>query len=179
MTPWTKLGSMAAIALAVSSLAAGCGGSQGAAPYGGSSGTGYSRTPPVNRGAHAASTSVATIAVEHSPLGPILDNGQGRTVYLFEKDSGTASTCYGACAGIWTPVTTTGAPRAGSGATAAELGTSKRRDGTLQLTYGDHPLYTYAGDAGPAQTNGQGLDEFGARWYVVTPAGSAVQSGGQ
>jgi hypothetical protein len=84
----------------------------------------------------------------------------------------------GACANVWRPVTTSGAPKAGKEAVAAKLGTSKRRNGTLQVTYNGHPLYTYAGDAKSGQTNGQDSDEFGAEWYVLSPAGNTVESGG-
>jgi predicted lipoprotein with Yx(FWY)xxD motif len=180
----TKLAAVAAPLLAIVALAAGCGGSSGTASSGGSHGNnshgyGYGGNPSgTTSKAGSAGAGVARIAVEDSSLGRILVNGQGRTVYLFEKDTGKASTCYGACANVWRPVTTSGAPKAGKEAIAGMLGTSKRRNGTLQVTYNRHPLYTYAGDAKSGQTNGQGSDEFGAEWYVLSPAGNNVESGG-
>lgn len=174
MKRFTTVFAAAAGALAIAALAAGCGGSSGTATSGGSSG---SRSYGYGYGGNSAGAGVATIAVAKSSLGRILANGQGRTVYLFEKDTGKASTCYGACAETWAPVTTSRAPKAGKGAGSTKLGTSKRRDGTLQVTYNGHPLYTYAGDEKPGQTNGQGIDEFGAEWYVLSPLGAKVENG--
>jgi predicted lipoprotein with Yx(FWY)xxD motif len=119
-----------------------------------------------------ATASGTTITTSQSKLGTILVDSSGFTVYLFAKDTGTSSTCYGACAGIWPPVLTTGAPVAGSGADASLLGTTKRTDGKLQVTYAGHPLYYYTGDSKAGQTNGQGQDQFGGKWYAVTPNGS-------
>ncbi|MDQ3865930.1 MAG: hypothetical protein M3304_03750 [Actinomycetota bacterium] len=169
-----------AAALALAVLAAGCGGSSGEAASGGSSGNGsggYSYGGSSNGGTAKAAGGPATIAVASSSLGRILVDGQGRTLYLFEKDTGTTSTCSGGCASSWPPVTTSGAPKASKGAVAAKLATSKRSDGTLQVTYNGHPLYLYAGDSKPGQTNGEGLDQFGAEWYVLSPAGDKVESG--
>lgn len=86
--------------------------------------------------------------------------------------------CNGACAGIWPPVTTNGAAKAGNGVDAAKLGTSKRSDGMMQVTYNGHLLYTYAGDSSAGQTAGEGVDGFGAESYAVSPAGQAVENGG-
>ena len=98
------------------------------------------------------------------------------TVYLFEKDKGSTSTCTGSCAQYWPPVTTSGAPKAGSGAMSANLGTTKRSDGKTEVTYSGHPLYYYAGDKKPGDVTGQGLNAFGALWYVLSPAGKAITS---
>jgi predicted lipoprotein with Yx(FWY)xxD motif len=120
------------------------------------------------------SSGAATIgASSASGLGTILVVG-GRTVYLFQRDTGPHSTCSGACATNWPPVTTTGAAKTGGGATASMLGTTRRADGTTQVTYAGHPLYYYAGDSSAGQTNGQGLNAFGAKWYVMAPSGAAV-----
>jgi Secreted repeat of unknown function len=70
-----------------------------------------------------------------------------------------------------------GAPKAGSGVTASMLGPIKRSDNTTQVTYNKHPLYYFQGDSGAGQQNGQGVDAFGAKWFVVNPAGGAVSSG--
>jgi predicted lipoprotein with Yx(FWY)xxD motif len=116
-----------------------------------------------------------TIAVsDNGSLGKILVDSKGRTVYLFAKDTGSMSTCSGACATNWPPVTTTGKPTAGGGLTASMVGTTTRSDGTKQVTYNGHPLYTYVGDQKAGDTNGQGVNAFGANWYVLSPAGSKV-----
>jgi predicted lipoprotein with Yx(FWY)xxD motif len=121
----------------------------------------------------------ATVGVtDNGDLGKILVDSKGRTVYLFQKDTGPMSTCSGACASDWPPVTTTGKPTAGTGLTASVLGTTKRSDGKTQVTYKGHPLYLYIGDQSAGDTNGQKVNAFGALWYVLTPAGSAVTSGG-
>jgi predicted lipoprotein with Yx(FWY)xxD motif len=116
----------------------------------------------------------ATIGVASTGLGKILVDSQGRTVYLFKKDTGTRSTCFGECANDWPPVRVTGKPTAGSGAAASMLGTTKRSDGKPQVTYDGHPLYLFEGDNATGDTNGQGITAFGAAWYAVTPAGSQV-----
>jgi predicted lipoprotein with Yx(FWY)xxD motif len=110
----------------------------------------------------------------NSNLGKVLVDSQGRTVYLFKKDTGSMSTCSGACATDWPPVTSTGKPSAGTGVTASMLGTTARSDGSKQVTYGGHPLYLYVGDQNAGDANGQNVDAFGAKWYVLSPAGSAI-----
>jgi predicted lipoprotein with Yx(FWY)xxD motif len=110
-----------------------------------------------------------------SKLGKFLVDSKGRTLYLFVADTGTSSTCSGACAGAWPPLTTTQKPVAGSGVKASLLGTTKRGDGTTEVTYAGHPLYYYAGDTGAGQTTGQALSQFGAPWYVVAASGKAIK----
>jgi predicted lipoprotein with Yx(FWY)xxD motif len=164
------LGGVAAIALAV----AGCGGSssgQGGSAYAG--GTGQPAAAPAGGSSGAASISLA-----NSNLGNILVNSKGQTLYLFQADKGTASTCNGACASAWPPVITNGAPIAGDGVSGAKLGTTKRSDGTTEVTYNGHPLYTYAGDSSPGLATGEGSQEFGAEWYVVSPGGTKIVAGG-
>ena len=101
----------------------------------------------------------------------------GRTLYLFEKDQPNQSACAGACAAAWPVDQTSGTPKAGSGVMASLLGTTKRADGSTQVTYNQHPLYYFQGDSEAGQHNGQGVDAFGAKWFVVGPAGGAVSSG--
>jgi predicted lipoprotein with Yx(FWY)xxD motif len=84
------------------------------------------------------------------------------------------STCNDSCAKFWPPVTTKGAAKAGSGLDAGKLGTTARTDGTTEVTYNGHPLYYYVGDKQPGDTTGQGLNAFGALWYVLSPAGKEV-----
>jgi predicted lipoprotein with Yx(FWY)xxD motif len=120
-------------------------------------------------------SSSGDVAVADSDLGQILVDANGMTVYLFEKDtSGDASTCSDACAAAWPPVTADGEPKAGDGVDASKLTTFKRDDGTTQVAYNGHPLYLYAGDSTPGDTNGNQLDQFGAEWYAMTAAGEAV-----
>jgi predicted lipoprotein with Yx(FWY)xxD motif len=111
-------------------------------------------------------------------LGKILVNAKGDTVYLFQKDTGTTSTCAGACATAWPPVRAAGKPIVGSGLSAARVGTTPRSDGKPQVTYNGHPLYLYQGDSNPGEANGQGINGFGAPWYVLSPSGVAVTTGG-
>jgi predicted lipoprotein with Yx(FWY)xxD motif len=115
-----------------------------------------------------------TVAVRDSKLGKILVDGQGRTLYLFEADKGTNSTCYRACASAWPPLTTTGKPQAGSGTSPALLGTTARTDHTTEVTYNGHPLYYFISDTKPGDTTGQGLNSFGAKWYVLNPKGNKI-----
>ena len=88
--------------------------------------------------------------------GTVLVDSEGFTVYEFAKDKGTTSSCYGECEEGWPPVTTKGAPTAGEGAMSSQLGTTKRKDGTLQVTYAGHPLYTFVEDKSPGEANGNG-----------------------
>ena len=107
--------------------------------------------------------------------GTALVDGAGRALYLFEADTGTTSTCTGACAQVWPPLLASGPAPAVTGAAQASLvGTSPRADGTLQVTYHGHPLYYFAGDKAPGDVTGQGIHNFGGGWYVVTPAGDEI-----
>jgi predicted lipoprotein with Yx(FWY)xxD motif len=120
---------------------------------------------------HGSARLPAKVDVRGTSLGPLLVDAHGHTLYLFEKDGNANSSCYSACAGLWPPVTSATRAVAGHGADAAKLGSADRSDGTSIVTYGGHPLYTYAGDAHPGDVSGQGLDQFGARWYAVAPSG--------
>jgi predicted lipoprotein with Yx(FWY)xxD motif len=104
-------------------------------------------------------------------LGTIIVDSKGLTLYDFHKDKGGKSSCYGACAGAWPPLMTEGEPKAEAGAMSSKLGTTKRNDGTMQVTYAGWPLYTYAGDKGPGEANGNDFSQFGAQWYTLHPNG--------
>ncbi|HEX4677796.1 MAG TPA: hypothetical protein VH210_01140 [Gaiellaceae bacterium] len=117
------------------------------------------------------------VAVATSPLGRILVDSKGITLYDFAQDKGTTSTCYGACAALWPPLLTTGKPIAGPGVRASLLGTTKRKDGKLEVTYGGHPLYYFVTDRKPGQTTGQSINQFGAPWWVISPAGKEIHRG--
>ena len=121
------------------------------------------------KSSNAGGTSVGIAS--NPKLGKILVDSQGLTLYDFQKDRGAKSACYGACAKIWPPLTTTGAPQGTGGAEASKLGTSRRSDGTTQVTYGGHPLYTYVGDTKPGDTAGNGITEFGGSWHALHPNG--------
>ena len=151
-----------------------------AAGYGGSAtaGSGYPPSYGSYGSVQRAAATRATIGVAKSRLGRILVDGRGRALYLFEKDKRIASTCYGACAGVWPPLTTAGKPHAVRGALAARLGTTRRSDGKLEVTYNGHPLYRYVGDTQPGDTKGQGLNQFGGGWDVLSPKGTKIEGGG-
>ncbi len=108
-----------------------------------------------------------------SSYGRVIADGRGEAFYLFAKERGRSSRCYGACARAWPPVLTRGRPRAGKGAKAKLLGTTRRRNGKLQVTYAGHPLYYYVHDS-PGNILCQDVVEFGGRWLVVRPSGRAV-----
>jgi predicted lipoprotein with Yx(FWY)xxD motif len=136
---------------------------------------GSTTTGSTAAGTPASGSATATVIESHAgSAGSFLTNSSGRAVYLWAADSMNKSTCSGACAGAWPPVTSMGKVTAANGAKAADLGTITRSDGTKQVTYLGHPLYYFAGDSGPGQTNGQGSDSFGAKWWLVTPAGMKI-----
>jgi predicted lipoprotein with Yx(FWY)xxD motif len=141
---------------------AGCGG--------GSSSSSSSATEA--SGGESAGGGMTVSAAEVSGLGPVLVDSEGFTVYEFTEDSGTTSNCYGGCEEEWPPVIASGKPTAGEGAAAADLGTTKRKDGTVQVTYKGHPIYTFADDESPGEANG---NEDDGSWFVLNEAGSAVK----
>jgi len=168
--------------LAAGSIAA-CGGSDK------SSGTSSSSTTNTSSGgggaygaapkatATAAASGAVSIKTAKGKPGTFLVDSSGRSLYLFEADKSSTSTCTGACAAAWPPVTTTGAPTAGTGVKASLLGTSKRDDGKMEVTYNGHPLYYFANDSAPGDIKGQGVDAFGAEWYAVSPEGKTAEGG--
>ena len=155
-------------ALAVPLIAVAIGGCGG-----GSSSASTSQSRTTTKQANA-SGGAATVNVRGTSLGKILVDSRGRSLYLFEKDTGPKSTCFSACASAWPPFGTNGKPMAGAGVKAPLLGTTTRSDGNPEVTYNGHPLYYYAGDQKAGDTNGQDLNQFGAPWYVVSPAGDKI-----
>lgn len=138
---------------------------------GGSSSSNSTSTASEN----SASSGGGTVsAAEISGLGTVLVNSEGLTVYMFAKDQGTTSSCYGACAEGWPPVLAEGKPTAGEGAMSSQLGTTKRKDGTMQVTYAGHPLYTFVEDKAPGEATGNESTAFGGKWSVMDEAGEAV-----
>jgi predicted lipoprotein with Yx(FWY)xxD motif len=138
----------------------------GADAYGG----GYG--PPATTAAPAASNASTTITLSDTSHGKVLADAQGRTLYIFTKDSNGTSACTDACAKAWPPATATGTPTAASGISAT-LSTITRADGTTQVVINGQPLYTYAADAAPGDTEGQGSNQV---WWVVGADGAAIKS---
>jgi predicted lipoprotein with Yx(FWY)xxD motif len=149
-----------------------------AACTGGGGGYGSAGTDPYGAAATMSSDPrpAAVVDVRASALGRTLVDGQGRTLYLFEADRAGRSECNGGCATAWPPYLGGGNPQAGTGVTGSLLGTTSRGDGGTQVTYGGHPLYHYAGDAGPGDDAGEGLDQFGAKWFVLGPDGAKIEA---
>ncbi len=176
MNTTTTTRAMALLALAAALALAGCGSNDSGGAYGGKGGsatTGSSseKPSPSSTGGGAAVLKVATA----TGVGPIMVDSRGFTVYDFHKDKGTASSCYDACAGVWPPVLTEGSPHASQGAMASQLGTTKRKDGTTQVTYAGHPLYTYTADKKPGEANGNDIDSYGAEWYALQGSGAEAE----
>jgi len=164
----TSLAVVAAGLVVLAVAIAGCGGgSGGGGAYGASS---SSTTAPSSGGG-------SSVKLASTELGKVLVDARGRALYLFEADKGPMSTCGGACASVWPPLTITGHPTAGPGVTASKLGTTKHSDGATEVTYNGHPLYTFAGDSARGETSGQGLDDFGAEWYVLSADGNKSDNG--
>jgi predicted lipoprotein with Yx(FWY)xxD motif len=164
----TRLLSLPALMVAGALLLAACGGSSST-----------SSTTAASSSASATASSsarpVSVVGTSSGSLGTFLVDAKGRALYLWDADHGAMSACSGDCAQAWPPLTTAGMPKASGAAKASLLGIIKRADGTREVTYAGHPLYYYAGDSAPKQTNGQGSDSFGSPWWVVSPAGKAIQ----
>jgi predicted lipoprotein with Yx(FWY)xxD motif len=126
----------------------------------------------------AAQSKGVKVSLRKVSFGTVLVGPNSHTTYLFLKDKGTTSQCNGKCAVAWMPLTTSGQPQAGPGLQASLLGTSKRSDGTMQVTYGGHPIYYYDDDKKPGMTEGEGKKEFGAEWYAVGADGKKVTKNG-
>jgi predicted lipoprotein with Yx(FWY)xxD motif len=128
--------------------------------------------------AAAASPKRAPVLLGQTPLGHVLTDAHGRTLYLFGADRAAKSSCYAQCAAAWPPYLTTGRPLARHGVKQSLLTTTKRKDGTLQVVYRGHPLYFFSGDRTRGAAKGQNVAAFGAKWAAVTGAGAAVSDTG-
>lgn len=151
-----RLGRRVALAAVVLLVAAGCGDDE---------------DEPEAVEAEPTATS-GDVALGETSLGEVLVDADGMTLYLFTPDAGGASTCTGGCAETWPPLTVDGEPAAGDGVDESLLGTVERDDGSTQVTYADHPLYTYAADGEPGDVTGQGV---GGKWWVVGADGEAIE----
>lgn len=169
----------AAVGLSATLALSGCGDDNGSSDgggggaYGGGNGTTATTEAPATT-AQAPVTRPETIGTASGSLGTFLVDRQGRTLYLWEADTGGTSTCSGSCAAAWPPLLTKGKPTATGGAKSNLLGTTTRSGGATQVTYDGHPLYRYLGDTADGDTNGQGSNGFGALWWVVAPSGTAI-----
>jgi predicted lipoprotein with Yx(FWY)xxD motif len=165
--------------VAVAFIAAACSPTTGSTnPYGAPPPSAAPSAAPVAVPSPPPAAPAATgtaINIGSTKLGQVLVDSNGLTVYLFLADKGTASSCNSAsCVQYWPPVLTTGAPQAGSGVTASLLSTTVRADGTTQVTYAGHPLYRFVNDKAAGEATGQGVNAFGAPWYVVSPSGAQI-----
>jgi predicted lipoprotein with Yx(FWY)xxD motif len=168
-----RKGSTFALVLAATAAAlviAGCGGGGSSSSGSEASSTSGGESNAVKASETGSSGTVGTAEIEG--LGTVLVDSEGMTVYDFTVDEGTKSNCYGGCEAAWPPVTTTGKPTAGEGAMASALGTTKRKDGTLQVTYEGHPLYTFVGDKAPGEATG---NEDEGTWFVLNEKGVEVK----
>jgi predicted lipoprotein with Yx(FWY)xxD motif len=171
-----RLFSLAALAVTGALVLAACGGSSTSSSSGSGSTPSYGAAKPSTTNTSNSSGAASVVGTKTSSLGTFLVDGNGRALYLWDADHGSKSTCSGACAQAWPPLTTTGPPKASGAVKGSLLGTTKRTDGSREVTYAGHPLYYFAGDTQPGQTTGQGSNGFGAPWWVVTPAGTALQN---
>jgi predicted lipoprotein with Yx(FWY)xxD motif len=154
-----------AVALGAGLLTAACSSSGSSSPPAGTS---------ASPSAAAGSGSGLVITTKSGSAGAFLTDGSGRSVYLWAKDGKDSSACSGTCAGAWPPVTSAGAVTASGGVDKADLSTFTRSDGGKQVAYDGHPLYYFSGDSGAGQVNGQGSDAFGAKWWLLNPAGTSI-----
>jgi predicted lipoprotein with Yx(FWY)xxD motif len=177
LTPIAVLAAIAALVIALTSSAtskphktaqtgAPTGAQAGTGPYGGG------RTVPA-----PATAANSAIGIRSTPLGSILVDAKGRTLYLFEADKTNVSNCTGPCLSIWPALTPNGKPKADAGVLAAKIATTATTGGKRQVTYNGHPLYYYAGDQKAGDTTGQGLKQFGAAWYVLAATGNKIDNG--
>lgn len=167
---------IAVLALASLLAVAGCGGSDnsgsssGGGPYGGGETAETTANKPASAESGGGTVAVITASTA-GDLGKVIVDSKGMTLYDFHKDKGGKSACYGACATSWPPMLSEGKPQAGEGAMASKLGTVERNDGTTQVTYAGHPLYTFVEDRKPGEANGNDVSAFGAQWYALFPSG--------
>lgn len=160
---------IAILALFAALAVAGCGGSSSSSSNNESAyGSSEESTGTTNASSQeAAGAATLTVKGLGGDVGSVLVDSKGFTLYYFEKDKGGKSACYGPCAAGWPPLTTEGAPEGLGGVQASKLGTTKRNDGTMQVTYAGWPLYTFVEDKKPGEDNGTDVKAFGASWYPL------------
>jgi predicted lipoprotein with Yx(FWY)xxD motif len=168
----------AGVALAASACSSSSGSTsnQATAPPPSSSAPAQASSPAAAASASSGSPETVDLKSIAGIEGQALVDEDGKALYLWEADKAGQSTCTGPCAAAWPPVTTSGAPQAGSGVNQSLLGTVKRADGTEQVTYNGHPLYYFVGDTAAGMAKGQGSKAFGADWYVLNAKGSKIDN---
>jgi predicted lipoprotein with Yx(FWY)xxD motif len=154
---------------AITLTVVGCGSGSGAPD-----GPAYASPPTHGAAASKPLARGPRVRTHSSRYGRILTDGGGRTLYLFTRDTSPRSRCYGQCAKAWPPLLARGKPGAGRGAHARLVGTTRRRDGSVQVTYRGHPLYYYVGDRRPGDVLCQNVVEYGGTWLVADPAGRPI-----
>jgi predicted lipoprotein with Yx(FWY)xxD motif len=160
--------------IAVAVLAAACGGGSASTANGGTSSTTTASAPATTSSAAPTTTTgpTVTLKTETGTAGVWLADQTGRTLYIFTKDTGTASACSGACATAWPPLTATGTVAVSGSASAGQLGTITRTDGTKQVTYAGHPLYYFQSDTSPGMVKGQAVQGV---WFLLAPTGAVIR----
>ena len=121
----------------------------------------------------ASATASSSVNVRNTALGKTLVDGRGRTLYMFKRDHTNMSSCSSACLTVWPAMTASFRPHAVGGAITAKVGTI-RAHGRRQVTYAGHPVYYYVGDRKAGDVNGQGLNQFGGKWYALSPSGRVI-----
>lgn len=165
---------LVALVAAATALGAGCGDDDGNDdPSAKQSGAAMKENVAMKSDASSSVTTGRLIKAVGSEYGRVVADAKGEAFYLFDKEQSSKSECYGACARAWPPVLTRGKPRVGNGAKASLLGTTKRANGKLQVTYAGQPLYYYVDDT-PGNILCQNVSEFGGLWLVVKPGGAPV-----
>lgn len=174
------VGGMGAAAVVVAACGTSTQASSASAPQTSASASSPASSAAPSSAAPSSASAGKGVEVEtHSgAMGTFLTDSAGRTLYLFASDTATKSTCSGQCAVFWPPLVTKGAPEASGGAMSNMLGTITRSGGVKQVTYNGHPLYFFKEDTKPGDTNGQGSNNFGAKWWLVTPTGKSITSAG-
>ena len=142
----------------------------------GGSNKGKTAANPYGGGGASAQGAAASSAIDtrNGPLGTMLVDAHGRTLYLFEADKTNMSNCSSACLSLWPPLDASAKPQAKNGVLASKIGLIPGAGGKSQVAYNGHPLYYYAPDRKPGDTLGQGLNQFGAKWYVLAATGSKI-----
>jgi predicted lipoprotein with Yx(FWY)xxD motif len=169
------LPAVAVLALVSLLAIAGCGGSDSSSNSDGAYGGGETAETTKPASSESGGSGAVVTASTAADLGKVIVDSKGMTLYDFHKDKGGKPACYGACAKGWPPLLTEGKPQAGEGAMAAKLGMVERTDGTTQVTYAGHPLYTFIEDKKPGEANGNDVDAFGAEWYALRPSGQEAE----
>ena len=166
---FTRTFQLGAATVFAAGLLAACGSSSSSSGSQPAAGAGAGNSP-------SAAATALTIESHSGPLGTYLTDGAGKTLYMFASDTSSKSTCSGQCTTYWPPLVEQATPSVSGDATSAKLGTIMRDDGTKQVTYGGFPLYYFTPDTAAGDTKGQGSTAFGAKWWVLNPAGQPVKA---